>query len=85
MTLKISLPPEEEKKLADRAAAAGQDVSGYVHQLIRKDIDESMLAEILAPIHQSVRASGMTVPQVDALIDDAIAESRRERRSKRAS
>jgi hypothetical protein len=35
MTVTITLPPEEEKKLADRAKASGQDLNAYVQHLIR--------------------------------------------------
>ena len=33
MTLTISLPPDEETQLKERAQAAGQDVAGFVEQL----------------------------------------------------
>lgn len=83
MTLMIALPPEDEKKLAERAAASGQEMSEYVQKLIKRDIEQPSLAEILAPIHQAVRASGISEAELDGIINDAIAESRRERRAKR--
>ena len=85
MTLMIALPPEDERKLAERAAANGQEMSEYVQKLIKKDIYQPSFAEILAPIHQAVRASGMGEAEIDGLIDDAITDSRRERRAKKGS
>jgi hypothetical protein len=85
MTLMIALPPEDERKLAERAAANGQEMSEYVQKLIKKDIDQPSFAEILAPIHEAVRASGMGEAEIDGVIDDAIADSRRQRRGKKGS
>jgi hypothetical protein len=80
MTVTISLRPEEEKKLADRAAASGQDLPGYVHHLIQKDIDLPSFAELFAPVHQAIRESDVTPPKLDSLIETAIAESRAKRK-----
>jgi predicted DNA-binding protein len=85
MTLKIALPPEEEKKLAERAAAIGKDVASYVHQLIQKDIEQASFAELFAPVHRAVRDSGMDESELSGLIQSAISESRREKQAKRAS
>ena len=38
MTLTISLPPDEETQLKERAQAAGQDVAGFVEQLIAEEL-----------------------------------------------
>jgi hypothetical protein len=85
MTVTIAIPPEEEKKLADKAAASGRDVTEYVHQLIKKDIDQPSFEEIFAPVHQAVQDSGMTETELDSLLQTAIDESRQERRAKKAS
>ena len=41
MTITIDLPPEDERKLASRAAARGLDIAAYVHHLVRQDLDAS--------------------------------------------
>ncbi len=41
MTVTLSLPPEMEKKLQERAAASGDDVAGFVHRLIEKELTSS--------------------------------------------
>ena len=84
MTLTISLPPEDEKKLAQRAAASGKDVGSYVQQLIRRDIDQPGFAELLAPIHQAVRESGVSETELDSLLQSAVVQSREGRRTKKA-
>jgi hypothetical protein len=84
MAITITLPPEEEKKLAKRASASGQDVKSYVHQLIRKDIEQLSFAELFAPVHEAVRRSGISDAELDSLLQSAIDESRQERRAKRS-
>jgi predicted DNA-binding protein len=81
MSVTISLPPEEEKKLADRAAATGQDVAKYVRQLIKKDIDLPSFAELFSSVHQAVRESGIGSADLDSLLETAITDSRANRRS----
>ena len=81
MTMTISLPPDEEKKLAERAAARGNDMVAYVHQLIRKDISLPSFSELFAPVHRAVRESGVTQSEIDSVIQAAIADSRANRTS----
>ena len=38
MTLTISIPEDAEPKLLQRADASGQDIRGYVEQLIANDV-----------------------------------------------
>jgi len=85
MTVNLSLAPDDEKKLAERAAASGQDVTAYLQQLIKKEIEQPSFAELFAPVHQAVRNSGLTDPQIDSVLQQAVTESRRERRSNQVS
>ena len=39
MTITIDLKPDQERRLTERAARAGQDLTAYVHHLIDRDID----------------------------------------------
>jgi hypothetical protein len=39
------------------------------------------IREILQPVHEEIKASGMTSAEVDDLLDDALQEVRRERRA----
>lgn len=95
MTITIRLGPEEERKLAERAAQAGKDLAGYVLRLIERDIEapprdvstpdaKRTFAEILAPIHEDFRESGMSGDELDALLEDSLSEVRSERREKKS-
>ncbi len=84
MTVTIALPPDEQKKLADKAAASGRDVSEYVRELIKRDMEQPSLSELFAPVHEAIRNSGVTELELDSFIEASISESRRER-TKRTS
>ena len=48
MEITISLSPEEEVLLSERASASGEDVAGYVHRLIGRHVcSAGTLAAIL--------------------------------------
>ena len=85
MPITINLSPEEERKLAERAAQSGQDPTSYVHRLITDALEveapaengtgdsqetRPTLAEILAPVHEDFRKSGMTEDDLDALVEE---------------
>jgi hypothetical protein len=70
MTITINLRPEQERRLAERAARAGQDVAAYVHHLIDRDIDEESLDAILAPVRRNFEESGMTDDDLAALVEE---------------
>jgi predicted DNA-binding protein len=70
MTITIDLSPEQERRLAALAARAGQDVTGYVHYLIDRDIDVESLDAILAPVRREFDQSGMTDDDVAALVEE---------------
>lgn len=76
MTVTIALPPEEEKKLAERAAASGSDVAEYVRRLISKDINLPSFSELFAPVHRAVRETGMGPGEIDSVLQAAIDDSR---------
>jgi hypothetical protein len=81
MTITISLTPEEERQLAERAARDGQDLTTFVHRLIERELGASLplsgtppsgqtFAEILAPIHEDFLQSGMTEEELDVLVEE---------------
>ena len=86
MTVTIDLFPEEERRLQERAARHGQDLTAYLRRIIREDLDaptsggEGTFAEVFAPIHEDFRKGGMTESELDALLEEAIDESRAGRR-----
>jgi hypothetical protein len=70
MTINISLSPEQERRLIDRAAQAGQGVTAYVHYLIDRDIKAKSLDAILAPVRCNFEQSGMTDDDLAALVEE---------------
>jgi hypothetical protein len=85
MTLTIDLPPETEQKLLARAAATGKDVATLVREAVEEKLraPSSTFAELLAPIHEDFRKSGMTETELDSLLERALAETRLGRRQPR--
>ena len=70
MTITISLNPEQEKRLAERAAQAGQDLSACVYQLIDHDIRAESLDALLAPVRRDFEQSAMTDDDLAALVQE---------------
>lgn len=86
MTLTLSLSPEEERKLLERASESGQDVTSYVRHLIRRDISKpAYLGEILAPVREDFRRSGATEDELARLIEEARDEVWQEKRGERSA
>ncbi len=79
MTLMISLPPDDETKLSQRAAAAGKDVTEYVQQLIRRDLAGPAgqnIDEVLAPLRKAFAESGVSDEELLSDINAARDECR---------
>ncbi len=90
MTVTIDLTPDEERRLRERAERLGQELTSYLRRLVRQDLQASpptegmSFGEILAPVHEDFRKSDMTVGELDALLEEALSESRAERRRGKA-
>jgi len=85
MTITITVPPETEAKLRQRAAERGQTVDGYVRQLVERDVlvgDRRPSAEgsavapplpsdaALAPFRADVARTGMTDDELRKYFED---------------
>ncbi len=81
----ITLTPEEEQKLAE-LARAGQGPGRHVHDVVTAYLNGAdqrgakSIEEILAPIWEGWRQSGMTNAEVDDLMEQELREARSERR-----
>jgi hypothetical protein len=97
MTFSITLPPETEQKVRQRAAQAGQTVEGYIRQLVEREIlgpngsqvPEAGTApagktfdEIFAPLRKEVEESGITDEELDSLLEQAREEVWQEKKAK---
>src|SRR6476661_5360859 len=58
MTLEITLAPDEEARLRERAAALGLDIQAFAREALIEKIDRPSFAQLLAPIHEATRRSG---------------------------
>jgi hypothetical protein len=80
MTLDIPLSAEAEKRLRERAAAAGLDVRSCATRLLEDVLAKPSLDEILGPIRQRFAASGISE---DELSDDLEREKHAMRQARR--
>ncbi|HEY8750501.1 MAG TPA: hypothetical protein VIM11_21125 [Tepidisphaeraceae bacterium] len=64
MTLSISLSPEVEARLKERAAAEGKDPTAYVSDLVTQVITQPSLEELLAVSQAEFASTGMTSDEV---------------------
>jgi hypothetical protein len=85
MTISITLTPEQERKLEELARERGTDPSAYVHEVVAAYLNvaapkgDRTFEEILAPIWEGWRRSGMTEDEVEELFERELQEVRRER------
>jgi hypothetical protein len=85
MTLTIDLSAETERKLLAQAAATGKDVATLVREAVEEKLGGRIhtFAEVLAPVHEDFRQSGMDEAELDALLDTTLAQVRKERGPRR--
>lgn len=61
MSITIQLSADDEKRLAQRTARSGRDLTGYVHLLIERDIQPPAGAdEAIAPFRRQVEECGLS-------------------------
>jgi pantoate kinase len=82
MTINISLTPEAETKLRQRAASLGQDLSIVASDLLEEAVRRPSVDELLAPARKQVAESGMSDQAVDSFFRDVLKEVRDEKRAK---
>jgi hypothetical protein len=68
MSITINLAPDEERKLLERAARNGQDVTAYVHRLIERDIND--VEEALAPFRSQIAESGISDDELGSFFEE---------------
>ena len=83
MTITITLPPATEERLREQAEAAGKDVSTFVVEAVEARLSLSKLSfrDILAPVHEDFRRSGMTEAELDTFLQESLTKAREERKS----
>jgi len=82
MTLSISLTPEAETKLRQRAARLGQDLSAVASGLLEEAVRRPSVDELLAPARRQVAESGMDDQALDDFFRDVLKEVRDEKKAR---
>jgi hypothetical protein len=91
MTISITLTPEHERQLEQLARQNGKDPAAYVSDVMAAYLNgvgskgEKTFEEILPPIWEGSRQSGMTEDEIDDLFALELQEVRRERRQKKGT
>ena len=91
MTITIELRPEEEQALRKRARDSGRELPEYVQHVLeehiravpRPEAAPGTFDQVLAPIWEGWRQSGMTEEQIDAMFQRELEELRQERLQRR--
>ena len=81
MTINISLTPEAESKLRQRAAVLGQDLVTVASDLLEQAIARPSVDELLAPARKQVAESGMSDEQFDGFFRGVLKEVRDEKKA----
>ena len=94
-TLEVTDVPEELLQLLDlRVQHQAKDRSAYIRDLLRQNLKNTQppeenrakaaenMAEVLAPFHEAIQASGSTEAEAIGIFDEALREARAERRGK---
>ena len=82
MTINISLTPEAENKLRQRAAVLGKDPVTVASDLLEQAIVRPSVDELLAPARKQVAESGMSNEQLDDFLRGVLKEVRDEKKAK---
>lgn len=86
LPLTLRLSEQARAKLAERAAASGTDVAGYVSVIVEQNAHKPLsLEEISGPVYQRFLESGLTDDQLAERLEQEKHEARAQRRARQAS
>ncbi len=69
MDLIVPIPPAIAAMLRERAASAGKAPEDYAAELLTRDLTRLSLDQILAPVDEAFRRSGMTDDELAQLLE----------------
>jgi hypothetical protein len=70
MTLSISLTPQSEARLRQKAEAHGQSLDVYAARVLEQAASARTVDEVLAPFRKQVAESGMSDQELDTFFED---------------
>jgi predicted DNA-binding protein len=91
MTISITLTPDQERKLQELAHQSGKDPSNYVSDMLTAHLEkvkpqgQKTIEEILAPVWEGWRQSGMAEDEIDDLFQRELQDLRRGRQERWSS
>lgn len=86
MSIQITLTPDEERKFAELAHARGKNPADHASEVVSAYLngaDQSgtkSFEEILAPVWEGWRRSGLSDEEIDELLEGELREVRAQRR-----
>jgi hypothetical protein len=91
MTISIELRPDEEQALRERAEAIGRKLADYVRHVLEEHLRSGprpgaaprSFDQVLAPVWEGWRQTGMSEEQIDAMFQRELEELRRDRIQRR--
>lgn len=91
MTITIELRPDDEQALRERAEASGRELPDYVRHVLEEHIRSGprpgvaprSFDQVLAPVWEGWRQTGMSEEQIDAMFQRELEELRRDRIQRR--
>jgi len=81
MSTTITIPTDLEEKIAGRAATQGKDVEQFALEALSRAVETPSLRELFADVREEVRADGAPEEELDARIESAVKEVRKQRRA----
>jgi hypothetical protein len=81
MSTSITIPPELEEKIAERAAEQGKNVEQFALDALARAVETPSLRELFADVREEIRASDLSEEGLDSKIDSAVSETRKRRRA----
>lgn len=80
MSTSITIPTELEAKMTERAAAQGKNVEQFALEALARAVETPSLRELFSDVRKQIR-TGVTEEEVDANIETAVKEARKQRRA----
>ena len=85
MPMTLTLTPDIERCIRDRAATTGRDAEEYALMVLTRDVKRPTIDEILAPVRDQIAASGITDEELDEFFREQLRQVRAEHRAAKAA
>jgi hypothetical protein len=80
MTLAVPISPQAERRLADKAKAAGVDLPTFVSRLLETEAQRPTLVELSGEVFENFKRTGMTDEELGRRLEDEKHSARAARR-----